>query len=195
MPARHQVLIVGAGFGGLYAAQSLKRADVDVTVVDKRNFHLFQPLLYQVATGGLSPAEIASPIRAVLKRQKNTRVLLGEVVGIDLTNRAVSLRDGASLSYDTLIVATGAGHDYFGHEQWEHSAPGLKTIEDALEIRRRLFKAFESAEREPDPDLRRQWLTFVVVGAGPSTTLTSSANPAEVLGALFASPEYTAVIR
>ena len=168
MPALHRVVIVGAGFGGLYAAQSLKRAPVEITVIDKRNFHLFQPLLYQVATGGLSPAEIASPIRAVLKRQKNTRVLMGEVVNVDLAQRLVMLSDSTTLPYDSLIIATGVGHDYFGRDQWELSAPGLKTIEDALEIRRRIFRAFESAEREPDPILRDRWLAFIVVGAGPT---------------------------
>src|SRR5438309_2011951 len=129
---RHQVVIVGGGFGGLYAAQALKRADVDVTLIDRRNFHLFQPLLYQVATGALSPGEIASPLRYVLRRHKNTEVLLGEVTDIDAENRRVILRDG-EWSYDTLIVATGGRHHYFGHTEWEAIAPGLKTIEDATE--------------------------------------------------------------
>ena len=164
---RHRVVIVGGGFGGLYAARALKRAPVQVTVVDRRNFHLFQPLLYQVATGGLSPGDIASPIRSVLSRCRNARVMLGEVVGFDPVRRQVLLSDG-TVGYDTLIVAAGARHHYFGHAEWEAVAPGLKTIEDATEIRRRIFLAFEAAEREPDPERRRAWLTFVIVGAGPT---------------------------
>jgi len=166
-PVLHRVVIVGGGFGGLYAAQALKRAPVRVTVVDRRNFHLFQPLLYQVATGGLSPGEIASPLRGVLNRQSNTYVLLGEVTDIDPDMRRVRLSDG-TLSYDTLILAAGGQHHYFGNPQWEALAPGLKTIEDATEIRGRIFLAFEAAEREPDPAVRRAWLTFVIVGAGPT---------------------------
>jgi NADH dehydrogenase len=161
------VVIVGGGFGGLYAAQALKHAPVKITLIDKRNFHLFQPLLYQVATGGLSPADIASPLRAILNRQKNTTVLLGEVTDINPTHRKVILGD-SELSYDTLIVATGVSHHYFGHADWEKDAPGLKTLEDATEIRRRILLAFEAAEREPDPLQRQAWLTFVVVGAGPT---------------------------
>src|SRR6185369_5523643 len=149
-----RVLIVGGGFGGLYAAQALKRAPVELTLVDRRNFHLFQPLLYQVATGGLSPGEIASPLRYVLNRQRNAEVLLGEVVDIDVTARRVMLKDG-ELDYDLLVVGAGATHHYFGHDEWEKHAPGLKTIEDATEIRARIFLAFEAAEREPDPELRR----------------------------------------
>jgi NADH dehydrogenase len=167
MTASHHVVIVGGGFGGLYAAKSLKRAPVRVTLLDRRNFHLFQPLLYQVATGGLSPANIAAPLRAVLKRQRNTRVLLAEAIDIDLAQRQVRLSDG-EIGYDTLIVATGARHHYFGHPEWESAAPGLKTIEDATEIRRRVLLAYEMAEREADPALRRALLTFVVVGAGPT---------------------------
>lgn len=163
----HRVVIVGGGFGGLYAAQALKRAPVRVTMVDRRNFHLFQPLLYQVATGGLSPGEIASPLRGVLKRHKHTHVLLAEVIDIDAEDRRVILRDG-DLRYDTLVVATGASHHYFGNEQWAPFAPGLKTIEDATAIRHRVLFAFEAAERELDPDRRRAWLTFVLVGAGPT---------------------------
>jgi NADH dehydrogenase len=165
---RHRVVIVGGGFGGLYAAQSLRRADVDVTLIDRRNFHLFQPLLYQVATGALSPGEIASPLRYVLNRQKNTRVLLGEAVDIDVEHREVLLKDNSRVGYDTLIVATGSTHHYFGHPEWSTLAPGLKTIEDATEIRTRILLAFERAERETDPDERRANLTFVVVGGGPT---------------------------
>ena len=163
----HRVVIVGGGFGGLYAAQALRRAPVEVTLVDRRNFHLFQPLLYQVATAGLSPGDIASPLRAVLSRQSNTRVLLGEVTGFDVGGQRVILSDG-HLPYDTLVVAAGARHHYFGHPEWEAHAPGLKTVEDAMEMRRRVFLAFEAAEREPDPQRRQAWLTFVIVGAGPT---------------------------
>jgi NADH dehydrogenase len=163
----HQIVIIGGGFGGLYAAQALRRVPVQVTLIDRRNFHLFQPLLYQVATGGLSPGEIASPLRAVLRRQKNTRVLLAEVIDLDVANRCVLLADGA-VHYDTLVVVAGASHSYFGNEHWEALAPGLKTIENAIEIRRRILFAFEAAEREPDVERRRAWLTFVLVGAGPT---------------------------
>jgi NADH dehydrogenase len=161
------VVIVGGGFGGLYAARSLKRAAVQVTLIDRRNFHLFQPLLYQVAMGGLSPANIAAPLRAVLRRQANTHVLMGEAVDIDVAQRRVKLSD-EELNYDTLIVATGARHHYFEHPEWERRAPGLKTVEDATEIRRRVLLAFETAERETDPERRRALLTFVVVGGGPT---------------------------
>ncbi len=163
----HRVVIIGGGFGGLYAAKALRRAPVHVTLIDRRNFHLFQPLLYQVATGGLSPGEIASPLRFVLRRSQNTEVLLGEVIDLDTANRRVILSDGEA-GYDTLIVATGSSHHYFGNDQWEPLAPGLKTIEDATEIRRRILLAFEKAEREPDTEARAAWLTFVVVGAGPT---------------------------
>ena len=163
----HEVVIIGGGFGGLHAALSLRRAPVRVTLLDRRNYHLFQPLLYQVATGGLSPANIASPLRVILSRQENTRVLLAEATDIDVANRRVVLSDG-ELSYDTLIVATGANQDYFGHDEWERVAPGLKTIEDAIMMRRRILGAFEAAEREADPDERRAWLTFVIIGAGPT---------------------------
>ncbi len=163
----HHVVIIGGGFGGLYAAQSLRRAPLRVTLVDRRNFHLFQPLLYQVATGSLSPANIASPLRSILKRQKNTEVLLAQVEDFDPDRRQVILSDGR-LDYDSLIVAAGAGHFYFGNEQWEPLAPGLKTIEDATEIRRRIFLAFEAAERETDPQAVRELLTFVVIGGGPT---------------------------
>ncbi len=167
MPEQPQVVILGGGFGGLYAAQSLRKAPAGITLIDRRNFHLFQPLLYQVATGGLSPANIAAPLRAVLRKQANTEVLLAEVTDIDVDGRRVVLRDGA-VRYDTLIVATGARHHYFGKPEWEELAPGLKTIEDATQIRRRILVAFEAAERETDPTKRSIWLTFVVVGAGPT---------------------------
>jgi NADH dehydrogenase len=163
----HHVVIVGGGFGGLYAAKVLGRTPVKVTLVDKHNYHLFQPLLYQVATGGLSPGDIASPLRAVLNRYKNIWVLAAEAIDIDPDPRVVFLRDG-ELTYDTLIVATGVSHHYFGNEQWAPMAPGLKTVEDALEIRRRIFLAFEAAERETDPERRRAWMTFVVAGGGPT---------------------------
>ena len=164
---RHRVVIVGGGFGGLYAARALGNGPVEVTLVDRRNFHLFQPLLYQVATGGLSPADIAAPLRFVLRRQKNTRVLLAEAVDLDPERRRLIL-DSGELDYDTLVVATGARNDYFGHAGWKRHAPGLKSIEDATEIRRRILAAFEAAEREPNPEVRRAWLTFVVVGGGPT---------------------------
>lgn len=164
----HRVVIVGGGFGGLTAAQALRRAPVDVTLVDRRNVHLFQPLLYQVATGGLSPGDIVSPLRWVLRRQRNTRVWLSDVTGIDPARRTVLFSDGTDLTYDTLVVATGVGNHYFGHGEWASRAPSLKTIEDAIEIRRRVLLAFEAAEREPDPRARAAWLTFVVVGGGPT---------------------------
>jgi NADH dehydrogenase len=163
----HHVVIVGGGFGGLYAAQSLNHAPVNITLIDKRNFHLFQPLLYQVATGGLSPGDIASPLRAVLAKQKNITVLNAEVTDIDAARQKVILCD-SEINYDTLIVATGVSHHYFGHEEWAGTAPGLKTIEDALTIRRRILMAFEAAEREPDSQKRRTWMTFVVIGGGPT---------------------------
>lgn len=161
-------MILGGGFGGLAAVKALRHVPVvDVTLVDRRNFHLFQPLLYQVATGSLSPGEIAAPLRALVRKQKNTRVLLGEAIFLDVAARRLTLRDG-SIPYDTLIVATGASNFYFGHDDWEHTAPGLKTIEDATRIRQKIFYAYEAAERETDPELRRAWLTFVIVGAGPT---------------------------
>ncbi len=163
----HQVVIVGGGFGGLYAAKALAKASVNVTLIDKRNFHLFQPLLYQVATGALSPADISSPLRSVLSKSKNTKVLLGEVNDIDPEAQKVILGDEV-VPYDTLIVATGALHSYFGKDDWEEFAPGLKTVEDALLMRRRIFMAFEAAEKEIDPQVRRAWLTFVIVGGGPT---------------------------
>ena len=163
---RPHVVILGGGFGGLSAARALAKAPVNITLVDRRNHHLFQPLLYQVATAALNPSDIASPIRAVLARQKNARVLLAEAKSIDPAARTVTL-DGGSLVYDYLIVATGATHSYFGKD-WSALAPGLKTVEDALEIRRRIFLAYEAAEREADPVAQQEWLTFAVVGGGPT---------------------------
>jgi NADH:quinone reductase (non-electrogenic) len=181
------VVIIGGGFGGLYAARTLRKAPVQVTLVDRRNFHLFQPLLYQVATGGLSPANIAAPLRAVLARQRNARVLMAEVVGIDPTGKRVHFRDGHTLGYDILLLATGASHHYFGKEGWEDLAPGLKTIEDATEIRRRVLTAFETAEREAAeralPERIQALLTFLVVGAG--------ATGVELAGSLAEMARYT----
>jgi NADH:ubiquinone reductase (H+-translocating) len=164
---RHRVVILGGGFGGLSAALALKNAPVEITLLDRCNYHLFQPLLYQVATGSLSPANIASPLRQILRRQKNTKVLLAEAVDIDASNRRVILSDG-DVPYDTLIIATGSTHQYFGHDEWEKFAPGLKTVEDATAIRRRILLAFEAAEREPDPAKLKAWMTFVIVGGGPT---------------------------
>ncbi len=164
---RHKVVILGGGFGGLAAVIGLKHAPVDVTLVDRCNYHLFQPLLYQVATGSLSPANIAGPLRQIVRKQKNTKVLLAEAVGIDAKNRRVILSDG-ELPYDTLIVATGSTHQYFGHPEWEEHAPGLKTIEDATAMRARILTAFEAAERETDPEKLAAWMTFVIVGGGPT---------------------------
>jgi NADH:ubiquinone reductase (H+-translocating) len=167
--AQHRVVIVGGGFGGLYAARGLGRERrAEVTLVDRRNFHLFQPLLYQVATGALSPGEIATPLRGILRRQRNTRVILGEAVGLDPDKREVTLSDGGVVGYDSLIVATGARFSYFGNEGWARHAPGLKSIDDALEIRRRIFIAFEAAEREANAERRTEWMTFLIVGGGPT---------------------------
>lgn len=161
----HKVVIVGGGFGGLYTAKALSAAPVQITLLDRRNFHLFQPLLYQVATGSLSPGEIAAPLRAILSRQANTQVLLAEAARIDASRKTLILTDG-ELAYDSLVVATGAQDNYFGHDEWKAHAPGLKSVEEATAIRHKILYAFEAAEREPDPDKRRSWLTFVVVGAG-----------------------------
>jgi NADH:ubiquinone reductase (H+-translocating) len=165
--ASPRVVVVGGGFGGLYTARRLRRLPVEVTVLDRRNFHLFQPLLYQVATGALSPANIAAPLRAILKRSRNTRVLLEDVTGIDVAGRRVLTASG-EFPYDFLVVAAGARHHYFGHDAWESAAPGLKTLEDAVEMRRRVLLAFERAETAADPAERRALLTFVIVGAGPT---------------------------
>lgn len=169
-PAPH-VVIIGAGFGGLTAAQALSRAPVNITIVDRTNHHLFQPLLYQVAMAGLSPADIAAPIRSILSRQKNVSVLLAEATGIDYEKNEIILRDGQgekTLSYDYLLLATGGRTSYFGHDEWEQFAPGLKDLDDAVEIRRRVLLAFEAAEKESDAQRRRELLTFVVVGGGPT---------------------------
>ncbi|HEX7140642.1 MAG TPA: NAD(P)/FAD-dependent oxidoreductase [Vicinamibacterales bacterium] len=163
-----RVVIVGGGFAGLYAARALRRAPVRITLVDRHNYHLFQPLLYQVATAALNPSDIAAPIRSILRSQGNVSVLLGEATSIDVNRKSVALADGAELPYDYLIVATGATHSYFSHPEWEPNAPGLKSIDDALEIRRRVLLAFEAAEREEDEGERKALLTFVIVGAGPT---------------------------
>ena len=166
--ARHRVVIVGSGFGGLSAVQALAGADVAVTLIDRRNHHLFQPLLYQVATASLGTSEIAWPIRHILRKRRDVTTLLATVTGVDVANKAVVLEDGEQIAYDSLILATGARHAYFGHDDWEKFAPGLKTLEDATTIRRKLLLAFEAAERETDPDRRRALLTFVIIGAGPT---------------------------
>lgn len=166
-PAPH-VIILGGGFAGLYAAKALRTAPVRITLIDRRNHHLFQPMLYQVATAALSPSNIASPIRSILRHQMNVEVVLGEAARLDVDARSVHLVDGSSIYYDYCMVATGARHSYFGHDQWEGSAPGLKNLEDALAIRRRILLAFEAAERERDLVRRQQLLTFVVIGGGPT---------------------------
>ena len=166
MSTRPHVVIIGGGFGGLSAAQALKRAPVDITLIDRRNFHLFQPLLYQGATGSLSPGEIAAPLRGVLSKQKNARVLLGDVVDVDPNTNAILLADGAIVQYDFLIVAAGAQSSYYGHEEWCQWAPYPKSIEEATEIRHKILDAFEVAERISDPVSRASWLTFVIVGGG-----------------------------
>ncbi len=168
MSRRPSVIIVGGGFGGLCAAQALKSAPVDVTLIDRNNYHLFQPLLYQVATGSLSAGEIAAPLRSVLSRQKNARVLLGTVLDIDPLSKHVLLADGASFEYDWLIVAAGSQSAYYGHEGWREWAPSLKSVEEAIDVRHKILYAFEVAERIADPAQRRAWLTFVIVGAGPT---------------------------
>ena len=170
----HRVVVVGGGFGGLQAALKLARLPVEVTLVDRRNFHLFQPLAYQVATGEISPAEICYPLRRIFRRRRNVRVVLAEVVDVDLAARRVALRDVAlgtapeALEYDTLIVSGGSQYSYFGHDEWQEHAAELKSLEGALTIRRQILEAFEAAELEPDPDRQAELLTFVVVGAGPT---------------------------
>ncbi len=166
MSDKHNVVILGGGFGGLYAAQALRSAPVEVTLIDRRNYHLFQPLMYQVATGSLSAGEIAAPLRGVLGRQKNTRVLLGEAVDVDPASKRVMLRDGAGFGYDSLIVATGSENSYYGNDGWREWAPSLKTVEEALNVRHKILYAFEAAERTTDAGERRAWLTFIIVGAG-----------------------------
>src|SRR6202034_320210 len=183
MTARHRVVIIGGGFGGLYAAHALRNSTVDVTLLDRRNFHLFQPLLYQVATGALSPGEIASPLRAVLRRQKNARVLLGEAVDLDIDFNRLILDDGQMVDFDSLIVATGSTDSYFGHDEWRRNAPSLKSVEEATEIRTKILFAFEAAEREPNPEKQREWLTFAIVGGGPTGV--------EVAGALAETAHHT----
>ena len=178
----YRVVIIGGGFGGLRAVRSLRSAPVAITLVDRRNHHLFQPLLYQVATGGLSPADISAPLRAVLSRQANVRTLLAEVENVDVERRE-AITDRGRLPYDTLIVAAGLSHHYFGNDEWQAAAPGLKTVEDATEIRGRVLQAFEEAEQTDDPELRRALLTFVVVGAGP--------NGVELAGAIGELARYT----
>jgi NADH dehydrogenase len=174
VPAGRRVVVVGGGFGGLQAVHKLRRGDVDVTLIDRRNFHLFQPLVYQVATGALSPGEIATPLRSVFKRARNVRVLLGEVSGVDVDGRVVEVQPPMAelppveVPYDTLIVAAGSKYSYFGHDEWARYAPEVKSLERALDVRHRILAAFEAAELEPDPDKRAEWLTFAVVGAGPT---------------------------
>lgn len=165
---RHAVVIVGGGFGGLAAAQALAGAGVEITLIDRRNHHLFQPLLYQVATASLGTSEIAWPIRHILRKRDDVKTLLAAVTGIDTITQQVQLEDGSTVAYDSLILATGARHAYFGHDDWEQFAPGLKTLEDATTIRRKLLLAFEAAERENDPAKRRALLTFAIIGAGPT---------------------------
>ncbi len=164
---RHHVVVIGGGFGGLTAVRALANVPVKVTLLDRRNFHLFQPLLYQVATGGLSATNISSPLREILKNQKNAQVILGEVIGFDPRHKMVQLKD-FEVHYDTLIISTGASHDYFGHDEWAPLAQGLKSIEDAADIRRRILMAFELAEKQPAAEERKKLLTFVIVGAGPT---------------------------
>src|ERR1700761_5902048 len=170
----HRVVVVGGGFGGLQAVQRLRRLSVEVTLVDRRNFHLFQPLTYQVATGALSPGEIAYPLRAIFKRHSNVRVMLAEVSDVDLDSRQVHLRSvgevpaPAAVPYDTLIVAGGSAYSYFGHDEWRKFAAEVKSLESAIAVRGRILSAFEAAEMEPDPERRAAWLTFAIVGAGPT---------------------------
>ena len=179
MEQKHRVVILGGGFGGLSAAQKLKRAPADLTLIDRRNFHLFQPLLYQVATGSLSPGDIAAPLRGVLSRQKNARVLLGEAADVDPVAKQVILRDGGAYTYDSLIVATGSQTSYYGNDAWRKWAPSLKSVEEATAIRHKILYAFELAERAATDEEERAWLTFVIVGAG-ATGLELSGALAEI---------------
>ncbi len=179
MAQRHHVVILGGGFGGLNAAQKLKRAPVDVTLIDRRNFHLFQPLLYQVATGSLSPGEIAAPLRGVLSKQKNAKVLLGEAADIDPDGKKIILRDGGAFAYDSLIVATGSETSYYGNNEWRQWGPSLKSVEEATAIRHKILYAFECAERATNEEDARAWLTFVIVGAG-ATGMELSGALAEI---------------
>src|SRR5437762_6403489 len=179
MAPKHKVVILGGGFGGLAAAQKLKRASVEVTLIDRRNFHLFQPLLYQVATGSLSPGEIAAPLRSVLRRQRNASVLLGEAVDVDPQAKRVILRDGDTYAYDSLIVATGSQTSYYGNDSWRQWAPSLNSVEESTAIRHKILYAFERAERAATEEEARAWLTFVTVGAG-ATGLELSGALAEI---------------
>jgi NADH:ubiquinone reductase (H+-translocating) len=165
---RHRLVVVGGGFGGLEAVYNLRNVDIDITIIDQRNHHLFQPLLYQVATSTLATSEIAWPIRHLVRKYKNVKTLLGTVDNVDTAARTVSTADGETIAYDTLVLATGARHAYFGNDDWEPYAPGLKTLEDATMIRRRILTAFEKAEREPDPAKRMEYLTLVIIGGGPT---------------------------
>lgn len=167
--SKPRIVVIGGGFAGMACVRALRRSDAEIILIDRRNFHLFQPLLYQVASGGLSPANIAAPLRSIFKNQRNTQVLLGNVQSFDVDKRAIQLDDGSEITFDYLVVATGSTHHYFGRDsEWEDLAPGLKTIEDATKIRRRVLSAFEDAEREPDPQKRAALLTFVIVGGGPT---------------------------
>ncbi|HEX6024511.1 MAG TPA: FAD-dependent oxidoreductase, partial [Solirubrobacter sp.] len=168
----HRVVVIGGGFGGLEAVRKLRRADVDITLIDRRNHHLFTPLLYQVATGGLSPGEIAVPLRTVFRRRRDVRVVLADVTGFDVVRRQVLAQppdaEPLAIPYDTLIVAAGSRYSYFGHDEWAPYAPSMKTLDDARSVRARIYRAFEAAEVESDPEARAAWLTFAVVGAGPT---------------------------
>jgi len=178
MDTEHQVVIIGGGFAGLNAAKTLKHAQVKITLIDRRNFHLFQPLLYQVATGDLSAANIASPLRTILRKQKNVHVVMDEVTGFDVADKKVLLK-GGEVGYDSLIVAAGGDHNYYGNDRWQPYAPGLKYLEDAFDIRNRIFSAFENAENEKDSEKQKQWMSFVIVGGG-STGMELAGSLAEI---------------
>ena len=164
----HRLIIVGGGFAGLWATRSLKSADIQITLIDRRNHHLFQPLLYQVASAELASPDIAVPLRHILKKQRNVQIWLGEVIEVFPDRNVVVLDDGRELEYDSLLIATGATHAYFGNPQWEKHAPGIKTLEDAMHLRNKIFEAFEYAETEPDPEKKAAWLNFAIVGGGPT---------------------------